>query len=223
MPGTYFRRTGGSGCGAWREGGEEREGRAGPQGVEGVGPAGGWDPAPAWSWSWEGQGSQPGSDGRGPGKEPARRGTESQARRKRGFGVLGGSPCHRAVGTPSAQRRVRKGRVGGVKFLVGGVLCPPRPYRKRGACLCARVCPCVRLSVKLTEGRGTKEGSQTEKLGLLPAGLRPLIVQESALGSGPGKEFERNWELHPWHSFGSGGGGEGCRGCMWKVPASRSG
>lgn len=26
-------------------GGEEREGRAGPQGVEGVGPAGGWDPA----------------------------------------------------------------------------------------------------------------------------------------------------------------------------------
>lgn len=56
-------------------GGEEREGRAGPQGVEGVGPAGGWDPAPAWIWSWEGRGSQPGSDGRGPGKEPVRCGT----------------------------------------------------------------------------------------------------------------------------------------------------
>lgn len=81
---------------------EEREGRAGPQGVEGVGPAGGWDLATAWIWSWEGRGSQPGSDGRGPGKEPVRRGIESQARWKRGFGVPGGSPCHCAVGTPSA-------------------------------------------------------------------------------------------------------------------------
>lgn len=185
MPGTYFRKTGGSGCGAWREGERSARGRAGPQGVEGVGPAGGWDPAPAWIWSWEGRGSQPGSHGRGSGKEPGRRGTVSQARRKRGFGVLGGSPCHCAVGTRSAERGVRKGRVGGVKFLAGGVLCPPRPYRKRGACLCARVCPCVRMSVKLTEGRGTKEGSQTEKLGLLLAGLRPQsrrVLSGVALG-----------------------------------------
>lgn len=46
-------------------------------------------------------------------------------------------------------------------------------------------------------GGGNREGSQTEKLGLLQAGLRPQIFQDSAFGSGPEKEFERNWELHP--------------------------
>lgn len=92
-------------------GGQEREGRAGPQGVEGVGPAGGGDPAPAWSWSWEGRGSQPGSDGRGPGKEPVcSGGTESEARRKRGIGVLGGSRCHWAVRTLCAGFRRKGGR-----------------------------------------------------------------------------------------------------------------
>lgn len=63
LPRTYFRRTGGSGCGAWWEGKRSERGRAGPQGVEGVGLAGGWDPAPAWIWSREGRGSQPGPMG----------------------------------------------------------------------------------------------------------------------------------------------------------------
>lgn len=51
---------------------KEREGWAGPQGVEGVGPAWGWDLARVWIWNGEGRGSQLGPDGRGPGKEPLR-------------------------------------------------------------------------------------------------------------------------------------------------------
>lgn len=74
LPRTYFRRTGGSGCGVWWEGRRSARGRAGPQGVEGVGPAGGRDLAPAWIWSREGGGSQPGPMGGAQVSSPCREG-----------------------------------------------------------------------------------------------------------------------------------------------------